>query len=145
MKDYKKLQTYLSNLAVLNTKLHNLHWNVVGKQFMQIHNYTEELYDQFFELYDEVAELMKMKGEMPLVKISDYADNATIEELEAKDFSCPEVLDIIETDLKEMKSLATEIRAAADEVDDFEVVGEFEDHIAHYSKNLWFLQSMLEK
>ena len=143
MENYKKLNTYLSNLAVLNTKLHNLHWNVEGAKFMQVHEYTEELYTQFFELFDEVAELIKMKGEVPLVKINDYADNATIEELEAKSFGDQEVLEIVKSDLEEMKSLANEIREEADEVDDFEVVGEFEEHIANYSKNLWFLESML--
>ncbi|MBM7557774.1 Dps family protein [Halanaerobacter jeridensis] len=143
MENYKKLNTYLSNLAVLNTKLHNLHWNVEGAKFMQVHEYTEELYTQFFELFDEVAELIKMKGEVPLVKITDYADNATIEELEAKSFGDQEVLKIVKSDLEEMKSLANEIREEADEVDDFEVVGEFEEHIANYSKNLWFLESML--
>ncbi|MBM7557776.1 Dps family protein [Halanaerobacter jeridensis] len=143
MENYDKLNTYLSNLAVLNTKLHNLHWNVEGAKFMQVHEYTEELYEEFFELYDEVAELIKMKGEFPLVKADDYVENATIEELESKAFADKEVLEIVKSDLEEMKSLATEIRAEADEVDDFEVVGEFEEHIAHYSQNLWFLESML--
>ena len=143
MKDYENLQTYLSNLAVLNTKLHNLHWNVEGKEFMQVHEYTEELYDEFFELYDEVAELMKMKGEMPLVKMNEYAEKATIDEVEAKEFGYNEVMEIVKSDLEEMKDLAVKIREEADEVDDFEVVGEFEEHIAHYSKNLWFIESML--
>ena len=143
MENYKKLNTYLSNLAILNTKLHNLHWNVEGAKFMQVHEYTEELYDHFFLLFDEVAELIKMKGETPLVKTADYADNATIEELEAKGFECKEVLEIVKSDLEEMKSLAIEIREDADKADDFEVVGEFEEHIAEYSKNLWFLKSML--
>lgn len=143
MKNYKKMQTYLSNLAVLNTKLHNLHWNVEGKRFVQVHEYTEGLYDGFFEKFDEVAELMKMKGEMPLVKMSDYAEKATIEELDAKVFGCQEVLKIVEADLKEMKKLAVEIRNEADEDGDFEVVGEFEEHVAGYSKDLWFLRSML--
>jgi starvation-inducible DNA-binding protein len=143
MKDYEKLQSYLSNLAVLNTKLHNLHWNVEGEKFMQVHEYTEELYEEFFELYDEIAEIMKMKGETPLVKMADYANNATIEELEADQFGCREVIEIVKADLEEMKSLATEIRETADEADDFEVVGEFEEHIAYYSKHLWFLESML--
>ena len=142
MKNFENLQSYLSNLAVLNTKLHNLHWNVKGKQFMQLHNYTEELYDEFFEMYDDIAEIMKMKGEMPLVKMNDYLENATIEEAEAKDFDFQEVVDIIEEDLKEMKSLATKIREESDEVDDFEVVGEMEEHVAFYSKNIWFIESM---
>ncbi|MGM0439200.1 MAG: Dps family protein [Patescibacteria group bacterium] len=143
MKNYKKMQTYLSNLAVLNAKLHNLHWNVEGKQFMQVHEFTEGLYEDFFEKFDEVAEILKMKGETPLVRMDQYKKNASIEELESKAFSCNEVLEIVEEDLEEMKSLATEIRNEADDQGDFEVVGEFEEHVAEYSQKLWFLKAML--
>lgn len=145
MKNYEKMNTYLANLAVLNTKLHNLHWNVEGKQFMQVHNFTEELYDNFFEKYDEVAEIMKMKGEFPLVKLNDYAEAATIEELDSKKYGVDEVLNVVQADLKEMKKLATEIRNEADEAGDFEVVGAFEDHVAGYSQNIWFLRAILAK
>lgn len=143
MKNYKKMNTYLANLAVLNTKLHNLHWNVEGKKFMQVHNYTEELYDDFFEKYDVVAEIMKMKKEFPLVKLSEYQEAATIEELDSKAFEVKEVLNEVLKDLKEMKRLATEIRNDADADGDFEVVGEFEDHVAGYSQNIWFVRAML--
>ncbi len=143
MKNYEKMNTYLSNLAVLNTKLHNLHWNVEGKQFMQVHLFTEELYTDFFEKYDAVAEILKMKGESPLVKLSQYQEVATIEELDAKKFGVDEVLNVVLADLKEMKSLAEEIRNEADEAGDFEVVGEFEAHVAAYSKNIWFVRSMV--
>src|SRR6056297_3321764 len=145
MKNYKKMNTYLANLAVLNTKLHNLHWNVEGKQFMQVHNFTEDLYDDFFEKYDEVAEIMKMKGEFPLVKLSEYQKAATVEELDSKKYGVDEVLAEVEADLKEMKKLATEIRNDADQADDFEVVGALEDHVAGYSQNLWFLRAILAK
>ena len=143
MKNYKKMNTYLANLAVLNTKLHNLHWNVEGKQFMQVHNFTEDLYDDFFEKYDEVAEILKMKGEFPLVKLSEYQEAATIEELESKKYGVDEVLNEVLADLKEMKKLAAEIRNDADDAGDFEVVGAFEDHVAGYSQNIWFVRSIL--
>lgn len=143
MKHLKKMNTYLANLAVLNTKLHNLHWNVEGKQFMRAHLFTEELYDDFFEKYDEVAEILKMKEKFPLVTMSEYQKAATIEELESKKFSVDEVLNAVLNDLKEMKKLAVEIRNDADEAGDFEVVGEFEDHVAGYSQNIWFVRSML--
>lgn len=144
MKDYGKLNEYLSNLAVLNVKLHNLHWNVVGINFKPLHSFTEELYDDVFEKFDAVAEIMKMKGEMPLSKMSDYLNNASIEEVEPKDFSSKEVLEIVLEDLTKMNELAKEIRDEADEDGDFAVVNEFEDHIAGYNKNLWFIRSMLK-
>lgn len=143
MKDFTKLNQYLSNLSVLNVNLHNIHWNVQGKQFVQIHEFTESLYDDFFEKYDAVAELLKMKGEKPLVKLSDYIQNASIKELDKDRFSCQESLEIVLDYLTEMKTLATEIRNEADEDGDFEVVSEFEDHVAGYSKNIWFVKSIL--
>ncbi|NLN40648.1 MAG: DNA starvation/stationary phase protection protein, partial [Clostridiales bacterium] len=39
--------------------------------------------------------------------------------------------------------LATEIRNEADEEGDFELVMEFEEHVADYSKQIWFVRSML--
>ncbi|MFN2362912.1 MAG: ferritin-like domain-containing protein, partial [Halarsenatibacteraceae bacterium] len=110
--------------------------------FMQLHEFTEGLYDEFFVMFDDIAEIMKMKGEMPLVKINDYLENATIDELPAKSFSYDEVIEAVQADLIEMKSLAVKIREEADEVDDFEVVAKMEDHVAFYSKNLWFIRSM---
>ncbi len=138
-----KMNVYLSNLMVLNVKFHNLHWNVVGKQFFPLHEFTEKAYDGFFEQYDEVAELLKMRGEYPLAKMKDYLANATVGELETSDFSTKEVLEIVESDFKLMKELATEIRNAADEAGDFVVVGTFEDYVAEYEKNIWFIRAML--
>lgn len=139
-----KLNTYLSNLALWNSKLHNLHWNVTGSTFMQVHQFTEKLYDEVFEQYDSVAEVLKMQNEMPLVKLSDFLKNATLKELDAKDFKPEEVLKIVEADMKEMSALAKEIRDAASAADNFQVANLFEDYLASYSKNLWFLRVMLK-
>lgn len=144
MKNLKNLNKYLSNLAVLITKTHNLHWNVVGLQFTTIHNYTEELYDYYFDKYDDIAEAIKMRGHYPLVKLSDYLANATVKELESKDISVKEVLESIKADMELMLADAKEIRAVADEEDDFGIVAEMEDHIAHYTKQLWFISSIMK-
>ena len=53
-----KLNTYLANLAVINIKIHNLHWNIVGSQFVSVHEYLESEYDKAGERLDEVAELI---------------------------------------------------------------------------------------
>ena len=145
MKDYTKLNVYLSNLAILNVNLHNIHWNVVGTRFTEVHEYTEGLYDDFFEKYDAVAEILKMKGEKPLVKISDYLENASIKELDTDKFTCEESLKLVQEYLNEMKKLATDIRNEADDDGDFEIVAEFEDHVAGYSKELWFIRAKLDK
>ena len=140
-----KLNVYLSNLAVWTAKLHNIHWNVTGGAFVQVHEFTEKLYDETFEQYDAVAEVQKMRKEMPLVKLSDFLAHATLKEVDAKDFSIDEALSLVESDMKEMAALAKESRDEADEKGDFQVVGMFEEYLAAYAKNLWFLRAMLTK
>ncbi|MBC8587832.1 Dps family protein [Paratissierella segnis] len=144
MKHLDLLQKYLANLAVLNVKLHNIHWNAAGLQFMEVHKFTEEAYDNLFEAYDEVAELLKMKNEMPLSTMKEYLENASIEEINAKDFSIKESWELVMSDFELMRKLATEIRNAADEAGDFETVMLFEDYVADFSKNLWFARSILK-
>lgn len=142
MKHLELLQRYLANSAVLNIKLHNVHWNVVGPQFMEIHNFTEAFYDKLFADFDEVAELLKMKQEMPLSTMAEYLVESTIQEIIAKDFSTEESLEIVKEDMELMKELAVEIRNLADEEGDFETVAIFEEYVAYYSKNLWFIDAM---
>ena len=144
MKHLESIQKYLSNTVVLNIKLHSIHWNVVGPKFMDIHNFTETFYDKLFSDLDEVAELLKMKKEMPLSTMAEYLENATIEELQAKDFTAQESLEIIKKDMELMKELATDIRNVADTEGDFETVATFEGYVSYYSKNLWFVESMLK-
>ena len=142
MKNIKNLNVYLSNLAVLLPKTHNLHWNVVGLQFTSIHNYTEELYDYYFEKYDEIAEILKMRGHYPLVKLSDYWANATVKELESKDYTTKEVLAEIKADMELLLADAKKIREVAVAEDGFTISNLMEDHIAYYVKQLWFLEAM---
>lgn len=142
MKHLDLLQEYLANTAVLNIKMHNVHWNVVGLKFFKIHEFTEEIYDKLFEELDEVAELLKMKKIMPLSTMAEYLEKASISEVKAKDFSTKEALDILQKDLTLMRNLAVNIRNTADEEGDFETVAMFEDFVASYSKNIWFINAM---
>ena len=139
MKKIEKLNLYLSNLAVLNVKLHNLHWNVVGKNFVQLHEFTESQYDDVFEKFDDVAELIKINGHKPLASLSSYLKNSSIKELESKDFSDNELIDIVEADLKEQLELVKNIREIADKEDDFTTVAMMEEHANSYKKTLWFI------
>ena len=138
----KNVQVYLSNLAVLNIKLHNLHWNVVGKNFVQLHEFTEEMYEAVFKQFDDVAELLKMREIYPLASLADYLKHSTLEELPAQNFSDKDVIDILFKDVTSMLKLASEIREEADANHDYTLVAAFEDIIAAYHKTLWFIRAM---
>lgn len=142
MKHVDLVQTYLADINVFKVKLLNMHWNVVGKQFMILHNLTEEIYDIMWEQIDVVAEVLRMKDLIPLSTMKEYLEETRIEEVEGKEFTNKEVLDYVIADLEAMKELATEVRNTADEAGDFEIVALFEDYAAEYSKYIWFTKSL---
>lgn len=140
-----KLNTYLANLAVINIKIHNLHWNIVGSQFVSVHEYLESEYDKAGERLDEVAELIRMSGEFPVANLKEYLEISTIKEIEtSKEVSIKEALEIVLSDIKLQKELALEIRKEADEADNFPVANVMENHIEDYNKQIWFVESSLK-
>lgn len=140
-----KLNTYLANLAVINIKIHNLHWNIVGSQFVSVHKYLESEYDKAGERLDEVAELIRMSGEFPVANLKEYLEISTIKEIEtSKEVSIKEALEIVLSDIKLQKELALEIRKEADEANNFTVANVMENHIEDYNKQIWFVESSLK-
>lgn len=138
----KKLDLYLANLAVGYIKLHNLHWNVKGFAFKQVHEYLEGLYDEAAEYLDEVAELQKMQGVYPKASLKDYLELSDLDELESKDYPQEKAVELALDYLKHMKALALEVRGEADEADNFPLANMMEDQVEAYNKHIWFLESM---
>ena len=140
----KRLNPYLSDLVVLYLKLHDLHWNVKGKMFVEIHKYTEARYDDVAEKFDEVAEKIIMQGEAPVTGMKNYLEMASIKELNKGVYTEDEVLKEVLADTEHLKAEAVELRKSFDEEDNFSVVAMLEDHVAGYEKEIWFLQSMMK-
>ena len=139
-----KSNKYLANINVNYVKLHNLHWNVLGLQFKPVHEYLEGLYDSMHEIFDEVAELLKMNGEYPLASLKDFLAVSEVKELESKDYNVKESLEIALADIKLLKGNALELRSLAVDEDFYPLQVMMEDHLANYNKVVWFIESMLK-
>ena len=143
MKYVANMNAYLSDLVVFYLKLHDLHWNVKGMQFVPVHQYSESRYDDMAEKFDEIAELIIQHGEKPVSSISEYVKNASIKELNKGVYRDEEVIRIIAEDMAQLKAAAEALRLKMAEEDVFDVVAVLEEHIAGYQKELWFLNSMM--
>ena len=143
MKYVANMNAYLSDLVVFYLKLHDLHWNVRGMQFVPVHQYSESRYEDMAEKFDEIAELIIQHGEKPVSSISEYVKNASIKELNKGSYRDEEVIKIIAEDMAQLKAAAEALRLKMAEEDVFDVVAVLEEHIAGYQKELWFLSSMM--
>jgi len=138
------LNRYVSNIAVLNIKLHNLHWNVIGQNFEQTHLFLERLYDDLFVKLDEVAERIKMLGFLPNANLASYLKDSTVKELESNEVSVKNAIEIAHEEYLCLVSLAKEIRGIAIDQDDFVTQAMLEAHIAVFNKEIWFMTSELK-
>ena len=141
----KELNVYLADQAVMTAKLHNIHWNVQGMQFVQVHEFTEAEYEKAFERMDEVAEHLRKYDVVPASTLAEYLQLATIKEEPSRTFGYVEGLTIVLADLELLRKEATELRHAADAEGWFSAVNLLEDHIDDYNKQIWFLRSVLAK
>ncbi|ADZ82024.1 Dps family protein [Cellulosilyticum lentocellum] len=137
-----ELNRYLANIGVSYVKLHNLHWNIVGKDFKAVHEYLETLYDGFAGVLDSVAELLKMSDCTPAASMKEYLELASIQELASKKIKTTEALAIVLSDIEILKSQAENIRKAAALDDEYAIVSAMEDDLKEYSKTIWFLNAM---
>ena len=139
-----ELNRYLANIGVSYVKLHNLHWNVVGKDFKPVHEYLETLYNGFANVLDSVAELLKMSGYVPAASLKEYLELTSIQELASEKISTSDALAVVLSDMEILKAQAESIRSAAIEEDDYSIVNIMENDLKEYSKTIWFLSAMLK-
>jgi starvation-inducible DNA-binding protein len=66
------LNELLANYSVHYQKLRNYHWNVKGSDFFDLHERFEQQYNEARVNIDEVAERIRVFGEVPLSTMADY-------------------------------------------------------------------------
>ncbi|XMB68041.1 DNA starvation/stationary phase protection protein [Mycoplasmatota bacterium zrk1] len=139
-----RLDQYVMDMAALNVKLHNLHWNVVGPFFGDIHKRTQAYYEQAELMYDQIAERMKMLNTYPETLLSEYAKQTKIKEMESRDYKGTEVIEYIINDFKYLLDSARKILILANNINDPTTASLFSDYIDFYEKELWMLTSLLK-
>lgn len=145
--DPKKTKTTVEQLNVLLAdyhlyyqKLRNFHWNVVGKNFFDLHEKFEEMYDDAKLKVDEIAERILTLRFQPLSNYTDYLESSNLKESpsETKD---TEMIDILLKDhgaiLKQMRSTVE----AADEASDEGTIDLIGAYIRDLEKISWMLDA----
>ena len=140
----KKLNEFLSDLEMLNVKLQNYHWNVIGKGFFTTHEKLEEYYDEVREQMDEVAEHILSLGHQPLGTMKDFMENSKIREAKNEQIKSIDIMENVILDLQELKQKAVQIKQEAEDKEYYATSTLMDDYLADYSKKIWMLNAALK-
>lgn len=135
------LNEYLANLKVLNNNLYNFHFNVIGESFFTLHLKLEEYYKQIANMYDEVAERLKMLNEYPITSLIEYEEKSTIKSMKSKDYNNKEIFNILINDFNFMLMFSKELEQYATEGYDYVTANIMNNYIDFFEKELWMLNA----
>jgi starvation-inducible DNA-binding protein len=120
--------------------LRNFHWNVIGKNFFDLHEKFEELYDDAKLKVDEIAERILTLRFQPTSNLSDYLKASNIKE-SASDISDSKMIEIL---LKDHGTLLQQLRKVAKIADEGEDEGTIDlvgAYIRELEKTSWMLDA----
>jgi DNA-binding ferritin-like protein len=73
------LNTDLADAYVLYHQLHKHHWNVEGAEYLPIHEFLQEIYEDVEAAADELAERLQALGGVPHASMATLSEKATVE------------------------------------------------------------------
>ncbi|MBO2544771.1 DNA starvation/stationary phase protection protein [Salegentibacter sp. BDJ18] len=139
-KTVEELNVLLADYHLYYQKLRNFHWNVIGKNFFDLHEKFEELYDDAKLKVDEIAERILTLRYTPISNLTDYLEASNLKESKA-DLTDYEMIETLLKDhgtlLKQMRSVVETADKAGDE-GTIDLIGAY---IRELEKTSWMLDA----
>lgn len=139
-KTVEELNILLADYHLYYQKLRNFHWNVIGKNFFDLHEKFEELYDDAKLKVDEIAERILTLRYQPTSNLSEYLKDSNLKE-SPSDITDKKMIETLLDDhgaiLKQMRKVIDTADAADDE-GTIDLIGAY---IRELEKTSWMLDA----
>ena len=139
-KTVEELNVLLADYHLYYQKLRNFHWNIIGKNFFDLHEKFEELYDDAKLKVDEIAERILTLRFQPTSNLSEYLKDSNIKE-SPSDIPDSKMIEILLNDhgalLKQMRKVVD----FADKADDEGTIDLIGAYIRELEKTSWMLDA----
>lgn len=136
----KELNVLLADYHLYYQKLRNYHWNVIGKNFFDLHEKFEELYDDAKLKVDEIAERILTLRYQPTSNLSEYLELSNLKESKSDISDSQMIKNLLEdhgTLLKQMRKVV-EVAEKGDDEGTIDLIG---GYIRELEKTSWMLDA----
>ncbi|MCX7984868.1 MAG: DNA starvation/stationary phase protection protein [Bacteroidetes bacterium] len=138
------LNEFLADQHVVYIRARNYHWNVTGKHFFGLHAAFEKLYDELAEHIDEVAERIRVLGELAPGTMKEFLELASLKEHPGSTPDCGTMVKNLADDLRDLSEKALSIaKKASSEFNDEVTANILYDLAQSYQKFEWMYRSTL--
>lgn len=139
----EKLKVVLATAYSLSLKAQNYHWNVVGENFGEYHDFFGMYYEEVGKYVDMYAEHIRQLNSYAPGSLSRFSELTKISD-EIGIPSARFMFVRLDSDNSLFLELLRELRNNAEEAEDFGLVNTVEDAIRFHSKMKWMIKARLE-
>ena len=102
----------LANAVVLYFKAHGHHWNVMGPDFAEFHEFFEMIYEDVLAQFDPIAENMRKLGSLAPYRLSDFDNLNNMQDMDVDSNPMLMVQDLYEANNVMIESINTAFKIA---------------------------------
>lgn len=140
----EQLNLLIASYHVHYQKLRNFHWNVTGRDFFDLHEKFEELYNFSKVNIDDLAERVRVFGATPLARLSDYLEVAKIQEPDG--IPAPtEMVDQVLSDFEILLSQMINVLEKANDLGDVSTIDLVNSMVKSTEKYYWMFTSWMDE
>jgi len=136
------LKSLLADSYALLLRTHNSHWNVRGPNFKALHDLFEEQYRELFEAVDEIAERIRILGDIAPGGLSTFRDMTSIPDGDGTETADQMIQGLIAGHDKVLADVVA-LRKTADQAGDEATVDLANARQGVHDKARWMLASSL--
>jgi starvation-inducible DNA-binding protein len=135
-----KLKVVLANTFTMYMKTHGYHWNVIGSDFPQYHDFFGELYAEVHGAVDDIAEQLRQINSFAPGSLQRMKELTELEEDDLVPNAAKMVVNLIAANDKVLSSLI-ECYEMAEEAKEYGLSNFLQNRITAHKKHGWMLKA----
>jgi starvation-inducible DNA-binding protein len=140
---FKLLSDAQASLFVLFHKTWVYHWNVVGKDFQQLHTLFGGQYETIFEELDRISEHMRYLNVKPLSSLNRILEVSKIKEASSSANAERMISDLLQSNI-DFCDMMGKISEEAEEQKSYATANLVQDLMESHGKFVWMLRSFTD-
>jgi starvation-inducible DNA-binding protein len=136
----EKLKVVLANTFTMYIKTHGYHWNVIGSDFPQYHDFFGNLYIEVHGAVDNIAEQLRSINSFAPGSLQRMKELSELEEDDLVPNAAKMVVNLIAANDKVLLSLV-ECYEMAEEAKEYGLSNFLQDRITAHKKHGWMLKA----
>lgn len=140
----EKMKVLLADAFTLYLKAHGYHWNVIGSDFPQLHDFFGDFYGEVHGSVDDIAEQIRQLNSFSPGTLSRMVELKTLEEDDKIPTAANMVNNLLDANEEFLTSLM-ECYTMAEEMKEFGLSNFLQDRITAHKKHSWMLRSTAGK